>query len=148
MKRLTLAVAVAAGVMFGGAAEGYSPPEVIGEFWASAENFIYAQDYACIGDQNGDGRDDLLFSGGLHQRWEIYFGADRMETGAYNADIPFRQGDLVGASGVAYLGDMSENRRNTFIIQSYTRIAGAYTTYLDFVTGVEPGEMGLPRTGG
>ena len=59
--KLWAGVLVGVGVLMAGGAWGYEPPRIIGVLTSPQENQQgFASDFCWIGDQNGDGFDDLL----------------------------------------------------------------------------------------
>jgi len=94
-----LVVAVMAGFL---AAEAYEPPEIIGEIEGPEPDTLwFASDFCCIGDQNGDGYDDLLvghdpyIDGNNHWVNKIYL---------YNGGAPMNdESDFTWSTGEKFL---------------------------------------------
>ena len=115
------------------AATAYDLPEVIGEFRPEDENTRYAQQFCCIGDQNGDGRDDLILSAFDYRRYEIFLGKDSMG-GEYNYTIPLIRGEREEVREVLWIGNLMPNLTNVYATHNFNR--ADTMAYLDFYNGV------------
>ena len=108
-----LAVGVMAGFL---AAWGYEPPRIIGVLNGPQENpDNFAADFCCIGDQNGDGCDDLLISQ-YHSPTQVYIyeGGDTIPDQPAFTYTSYEEGLLIG-SNILYLGHFSDHNGTTLI---------------------------------
>jgi len=119
-------------------AQAFDLPRVIGEF-----RYDYPPaDFTSIGDQNGDGKDDLLISssnfGGGRNRFEVYLGSNEMgDRPAYT--IPaFRENEEIGY--VWYLGHLIPGNSICFATKSTLRNQNENVILTDFHSGFETGE--------
>ncbi len=99
-----------------GAGWAFDLPLVIGEL-SYRDDLV--KDFACIGDQNGDGRSDLLVSiRDLHE-YHIYLGNDMLPDQPDYILQPYPR-DLVDVLIVGYLGRLDTVHTNSFTTWSFT----------------------------
>lgn len=92
-------------VCIAGVAQAYDPPQIIGVLTSPQEESNgFAADFCWIGDQNGDGYDDLLINH-YRSQYEIYLyeGNDSIANAPAYTYRPYEDGLLIGKSTV-YLG--------------------------------------------
>jgi hypothetical protein len=130
MKRLWLGV-LAVGVMAGFlAVQAYEPPEIIGKLRGEppdSQNF--GLQFCWVGDQNGDGYDDLLVSHDYSSNPDhvnavkLYFGGEEVDNDPDMVFGPTDQDTFSEAYGekIGYLGRLSGDNSNWFVIHSYRR---------------------------
>jgi len=121
-------------MMAGGAiAQPYAPPERMWYKiapWYNDSDIQFFHDVTWLGDQNGDGCDELLVAneprfreerGDEHfvNNVELYFGSARMDTTADIVFHPTRQYEVFGIA-VTYLGDFTGEGPFDFAIQTGT----------------------------
>jgi len=133
-------VLVGVGVLMAGAVEALDLPCVIGEF-----RYDYpASGYTAIGDQNGDGKDELLVSlstlSNLNH-FEIHYGSNDMGRQPDIVIPAFRENEEVG--GVWYLGHLIPGYTKCFVTKSTLRNPNENVILNDFHLGVETGRDSL-----
>ena len=111
------AITVLSGILIlAGAASGYDPPEIIGILTSPQENPAgFACDFCWIGDQNGDGFDDLLvnqdrFPNDTLSRVYLYHGREAIENEPSFTYTSYER-DLVIGRSVVYLGFIQDRNQ-------------------------------------
>ena len=115
-------------------------PRVIGEF-----RYDYPPaDFTAIGDQNGDGKDDLLVSssiGGGDNRFEVFIGNIEMSEEPDWLIPAFRQNEVVSA--VWFLGHLLPGNSICFVTKSTLRNQNEDVILTDFHSGFSMGDDSL-----
>jgi hypothetical protein len=104
-------------LMSAGAAWGYDPPVLIGTLSGEPDSGGYfGATYTCLGDQNGDGCDDILV---FHNyELKLYFGGRQIDN---TPDMIFRP-QTAGEGYYGYgtlLGRLNDENDHWFVIRSY-----------------------------
>ncbi len=111
---------------------GFDLPEIIGEFYR--DNNVGT--FVCIGDQNGDGSDDLLATFLYSDGYEIHFGGNEMGDSADYFISFFREYEDQG--NVLYLGNLLPDYSRIFAIQPAIRnLDGTVDLLIDFHSGLD-----------
>ncbi len=123
MKAIILFV-VTACLLLTGVALAYDPPEVICEF--NRPDMEFGNHFVNLGDQNGDGCDDIMLSNGNLDRSELYFGGREMDD---EPDLLFeprqQDNDLLNVDAF-YLRRLTPMGSHYFITSRISRDTRAY----------------------
>ena len=117
----------------------YDPPEIIGILHGTGNDTAYfGEDFCCVGDQNGDGYDDLLvnhFPSRDRDRVELFLGGEEMDN---DPDMIFETEDALGiGQNMNYLGDLTGEGTSWFAFYATLRIEGDYYSRLFLYEGGE-----------
>ena len=114
MKRTSISLLLT--FFFSFSVNAYDLPEVIGVM----TGHHFADDFCCVGDQNGDGCDDLLIRADAGLRALLYYGGERMDNEPGFSFEPYLdQQDI--ARGMNYLGHIIPNQDSFIAMYSYVR---------------------------
>ncbi len=122
--------------LLAGTALAFDLPRIIGEI-----NYDYPpDDFCCIGDQNGDGKSELLVAQFHLRRYEIYLGSNQM--GAHYAySMPSLRGESEAIRQVLPVGNLMPDHSKTYLTLAVTR--NDSMVWIDFYSGVGNGRDSL-----
>jgi len=127
--KLWAVVLIGVGVLMAGGAWGYDLPRVIGEFHYERTPY----DYCCIGDQDGDGKDDLLIINIPARRFEIILGRDGMNQNFQYSTSAWRgESSIIGL--VSHVGRIHPDHLNSYFVYSQTQDDEG--SYIDLFSGL------------
>jgi len=106
----------------------YDLPRVIGEFQIPNRGVV---EYCNIGDQNQDGRFDLIAPNYIDGQLQIYFGDDSM-TSRFDYAIPMRRGEMEVMNGLRWIGRLTPDHNLSFCTCGGV---GAEIGFLDLYSG-------------
>jgi len=122
MKTTTISIICVLTIAY--AATAYELPEVICEF--SRPNIEFGNYFVNLGDQNGDGCDDILLSNSGLERSELYFGGREMDDEPDLLFEPRQQGNDLLNLGAFYLQRLTPEGSHYFITSRLSRNNRAY----------------------
>lgn len=101
-------------IFLAGQALAFDPPRIIGELYGNPDSLAFGTDFCWVGDQNGDGFEDLMVS--RRRNIAFYFGGINIDN---SPDFVFQSNDTVRYElELLYLGKLTADNDNWFLIGS------------------------------
>ncbi len=145
----TTALSIICVLTIASVATAYELPEVIGFIEGhEPHRSRFAYDFCCVGDQNGDGCDDLMLSRDPYScgeqgddftnTVEIYFGGDEMDD---EPDVVFETDEEYEGIGwrIQYLGNLIPNCFPFFAIESTLDTGDPFVGFIEYRTRIYEG---------